>query len=32
MLEARADKQWGDQDEYKKYKSQVPTLLIKFWK
>ena len=32
MLEARADKQWGDQDEYKKYKSQVPTLVIKYWK
>ena len=29
MLEARADKQWGHEEEYIKYKSTVPTLLFK---
>lgn len=29
MLEDRADKQWGHEEEYIKYKSTVPTLLFK---
>ena len=29
MLEARADKQWGHEEEYIKYKSTVPTLIFK---
>lgn len=30
MLEARADKKWGDNDDYIKYKSETPVLWISF--
>ena len=30
MLEARADKKWGGDEEYIKYKSETPVLMIKF--
>ncbi len=32
MLEARADKKWGDDELYMKYKKETPVLMIKFWK
>lgn len=32
MLEARADKKWGDDELYIKYKDETPVLFIKFWK
>ena len=32
MLEARANKKWGDDDLYIKYKNETPVLFIKFWK
>jgi hypothetical protein len=32
MLEARADKQWGSEEEYKKYKKNTPTLFFNFLK
>jgi steroid 5-alpha reductase family enzyme len=32
MLEARADKKWGDDEFYIKYKNTTPVLFIKFWK
>ena len=32
MLEARADKQWGNEEEYKKYKENTPTLFFNFLK
>jgi len=31
LLEAKADKKWGTSDEYKKYRSQTPQLIPKFW-
>jgi len=31
MLEARADKKWGQDKEYVKYKSETPVLMIKYW-
>jgi len=30
MLEARADKKWGGDEEYIKYKSETPVLMIKY--
>ena len=30
MLEARADKKWGQDEEYVKYKSETPVLIIKY--
>ena len=30
MLEARADKKWGSDEEYIKYKSETPVLMIKY--
>jgi steroid 5-alpha reductase family enzyme len=30
MLEARADKKWGQDQEYVKYKSETPVLMIKY--
>jgi steroid 5-alpha reductase family enzyme len=30
MLEARADKKWGHDDEYVKYKRETPVLMIKY--
>ena len=30
MLEARADKKWGDNEEYKKYKANTPVLWLRF--
>ena len=30
MLEARADKKWGGEEEYIKYKSETPVLMIKY--
>jgi len=30
MLEARADKKWGQDEEYIKYKSETPVLMIKY--
>ena len=30
MLEARADKKWGQDEEYVKYKSETPVLMIKY--
>ena len=30
MLEARADKKWGHDDEYTKYKRETPVLMIKY--
>lgn len=32
MLEARADKKWGGDELYMKYKKETPVLIIKFWK
>lgn len=31
LLEAKAEKKWGTSDEYKKYRSQTPQLIPKFW-
>ena len=31
LLEAKAEKKWGTSDEYKKYISQTPQLIPKFW-
>ena len=31
MLEARADKNWGQDKKYVKYKSETPVLIIKYW-
>ena len=31
MLEARADKKWGHDEEYKKYKANTPVLWLRFW-
>jgi len=31
MLEARADKKWGQDEEYVKYKSKTSVLMINFW-
>ncbi len=31
LLEAKADKKWGDLDSYKKYKKETPELIPKFW-
>jgi steroid 5-alpha reductase family enzyme len=30
MLEARADKKWGDNEEYIKYKTETPVLMINY--
>jgi hypothetical protein len=30
MLEARADKKWGHDEDYKKYKSNTPVLWLNF--
>ena len=31
MLEARADKKWGQEEEYVKYKSKTSVLMINYW-
>jgi len=31
MLEARADKKWGQDEEYVKYKSKTSVLMINYW-
>ena len=31
LLEAKAEKKWGDSDSYKEYKKNTPELIPKFW-
>jgi hypothetical protein len=31
MLEEKADKKWGGQEDYEAYKAGTPVLIPKFW-